>query len=324
MSATRMDPARLGRVAVLGGGWSAEREISLWSGKAVHEALLKAGVDAHFVDLSPQVLLRLGDQGFDRAFNVLHGTGGEDGTVQAILDLIGVPCTGSGVLACALAMDKLRTKQLWGANKLPTPDFFAVGKVDDLPLAAQALGFPFILKPTAEGSSVGISKLASPSAFDAAWHEAAAPDVAGHPTRAVMAERFIDSGPQRHEYSCAVLHGQALPLVRIQPDGDFYDYKAKYLSEQTRYDCPAPLDAELAARCQDWCVKAFESVGAQTWGRVDFMLDRQGNPWLIEVNLVPGMTTHSLVPMAARAAGISFEDLCLRILSATDSEDARS
>lgn len=301
-----------GKVAVLMGGWSAEREVSLWSGKAVHAALLARGVDAHAVDADRETLLGLRRANFDRAFNIMHGTGGEDGTLQAVLDLIGLPCTGSGVLASALAMDKLRTKRLWKAEGLPTPDYFLVKDLAALEPAALALGYPFIVKPSEEGSSVGITKVKHASQSQEAFALAR-----GTTGRVVMAERFIDGGPQKAEYTCAILDGRPLPLVRIEPDGEFYDYHAKYLSERTQYSCPSGLPEALERRIQAIALEAFDLLGARGWGRIDFLLDADQNPWLLEANLVPGMTSHSLVPMAARAAGLSFEDLCWTLLETT-------
>lgn len=306
------DPKAFGRVAVLMGGWSAEREVSLWSGKAVHDALIARGVDAHAVDADRERLFGLKKEGFDRAFNIIHGTGGEDGTLQAVLDLIGLPYTGSGVLASALAMDKLRSKRMWKAEGLPTPDYAFVKSAADLRAAAQSLGYPLIVKPSEEGSSVGITKVKAESELDAAFALSR-----GTTGRVVMAERFISGGPKKAEYTCAILDGRALPTIRIEPDGEFYDYHAKYISNDTKYACPSGLPEALETRARRMCLDAFELLGARGWGRVDFLVDEQQRPWLLEANLVPGMTSHSLVPMAARATGMSFEDLCLAILSTT-------
>ncbi|HUS24038.1 MAG TPA: D-alanine--D-alanine ligase [Candidatus Binatia bacterium] len=302
------DPKAFGRVAVLMGGWSAEREVSLWSGQGVHQALGERGVDAVAVDASKATVLTLGQAGYARAFNVLHGTGGEDGTLQAVLDLQGIPYTGSGVLASALAMDKLRTKRLWKAENLPTPDYLYLRSPDQLDEAAQRLGLPLVIKPSEEGSSVGVTIVRSAAALARAFDEAR-----GTSGRVVMAEAYIAGG----EYTCAVLDGEALPLIRIEPPGEFYDYHAKYISNDTRYHCPAGLPAAQEIELQQVCLRAFELLGARGWGRVDFMLDAQGQPWLIEVNLVPGMTSHSLVPMAARARGMSYPDLCWALLETT-------
>ncbi|HEY0973108.1 MAG TPA: D-alanine--D-alanine ligase [Solimonas sp.] len=313
MSARRVtDPRDFGRVAVLMGGWSAERQVALWSGEGVLAALRARGIDAVGVDATPGRILALKVEGFDRAFNVLHGTGGEDGTVQAALDLQGIPYTGSGVLACALAMDKLRTKRLWKAEGLPTPDWLWLERESDLDEAARRFGFPLIVKPSEEGSSVGVSKVKRAADLPAAYHAAR-----GEQHRVVMAERFIGGGSQGHEFTCAILDGEALPTIRIVPPGEFYDYDAKYLSDDTRYHCPSGLDAALETEIQGICLRAFALLGARGWGRVDFMLDADNRPWLIEANLVPGMTSHSLVPMAAQARGIDYPDLCWRILEGT-------
>ena len=306
------DPEVFGKVAVLMGGWSAEHEVSMWSGQAVHAALRSRGVDAHAVDAQRDTLHGLRKAGFDRAFNVMHGTGGEDGTLQAVLELIDLPYTGSGVLASALAMDKLRSKRMWKAEGLPTPDYFLIRTTDDLRRAATALGYPFIVKPSEEGSSVGITKVKAADELDAALALAR-----GDTPRVVMAERFIDGGEKKAEYTCAILDGEALPTIRIEPDGEFYDYHAKYLSNDTRYLCPSGLPDGLETQARDVCAQAFELLGGRGWGRIDFLLDMQQRLWLLEANLVPGMTSHSLVPMAARAKGMSFEDLCWAILETT-------
>lgn len=306
------DPKAFGKVAVLMGGWSAEREVSLWSGEAVHKALRSRGVDAHAVDAQRETLFGLKQAGFDRAFNIMHGTGGEDGTLQAVLELIGLPYTGSRVLASALAMDKLRSKRMWKAEGLPTPDYFLVRTIEELRSAAASLGYPFIVKPSEEGSSVGITKVKSADQLEAALALAR-----GEANRVVMAERFIDSGATKAEYTCAILDGDALPTIRIEPDGEFYDYHAKYISNDTRYSCPSGLSAALETQARQMCAQAFELLGARGWGRVDFLLDTQQRMWLLEANLVPGMTSHSLVPMGARAVGMTFEDLCWAILETT-------
>ena len=309
MSAARVtDPKAFGRVAVLMGGWGAEREVSLWSGQGVHEALLSRGVDAVPVDLDKMTALRLGEMGFSRAFIMIPGTGGEDGVLQAVLDLQGIPYTGSGVMACALKMDKIRSKLVWRAEGLPTPDHIEVRGEADLRAAAKQFGYPLIVKPSEEGSSVGVSKVKSADQLDAALELAR-----GGTDRAVMAERFIAGA----EFTCAILDGEALPLIHIEPDGEFYDYHAKYISNHTRYHCPAGLEPAHEQRLQAVCLRAFELIGARGWGRVDLMLDAEGNPWLIEANLVPGMTSHSLVPMAAKARGLSYADLCWRLLETT-------
>ena len=290
---TASDPKIFGKVAVLMGGWSAERQVSLWSGEGVTRAL-KA-------------------QGFDRVFNILHGTGGEDGTVQAILDLLGLPYPGSGVGASAIAMDKLATKRIWKAEGLPTPDFRVVDSVAEAEVAAAHFGYPFILKPAADGSSVGVTKVKSAAQIAKAFADAQGE---GQP-RIVMAEQFIDGGADHSEFTCPVLRGVALPVIRIIPDGEFYDYNAKYLSDNTRYLCPAGLSPEHEARIQALCLTAFAVVGCKDWGRVDFLMGADGAPQLLELNTLPGMTSHSLVPMAAKARGMSYAELCWSLLEAT-------
>ncbi|MEW6166973.1 MAG: D-alanine--D-alanine ligase [Pseudomonadota bacterium] len=305
------NPQAFGRVGVLMGGWSSERQVSLWSGQGVADALRSRGVDVVAIDVTRANVLQLAAQGIDRAFNVLHGTGGEDGTVQAVLELQGIAYTGSGVLASALAMDKLLTKRLWKADGLPTPDWRVLRDDDDALAAGKALGYPYFVKPAAEGSSVGIVKVKHAMSAVSAFRKAVGEYEGAR--RVVIAERFIGGG----EYTCAILDGAALPLVRIEPQGEFYDYDAKYLSDATRYHCPCGLDAASEARIQALCIQAFELLGARGWGRVDVLLDEAGAPWLLEANLVPGMTSHSLVPMAARAAGMNYAALCWAILETT-------
>ncbi len=306
------DPRDFGRVAVLAGGWSSERQVALWSGEGIHAALKARGIDASLIDATPEGILSLGQQGFDRAFNILHGTGGEDGTVQAALELQRIPYTGSGVLASALAMDKLRSKRLWKAEGLPTPDWLWIEREADLSEAARRFGYPLIIKPSEEGSSVGVSKVKAADQLQAAWLLAR-----GERKRAAMAERFIGGCAQGHEFTCAILNGSALPTIRIEPDGEFYDYHAKYLSDRTRFHCPSGLEPGFEQQAQALCLRAFELLGGRGWGRIDFMLDSDGRPWLIEANLVPGMTSHSLVPMAAKARGIDYAELCWAILEET-------
>lgn len=317
------NPADFGRVAVLMGGWSSEREVSLWSGNKVLEALRARGVDAHAVDTDRRNVLTLRDAGYDRAFNLLHGTGGEDGTVQAVLELQGIAYPGCGVLASALAMDKLRSKRIWKAEGLPTPDYRLLPDVSAARAAAEAFGYPFIIKPTADGSSVGISKVKHADEIDSAVQSARGLTVSrlsSPVSRSAMAEVFVTGS----EYTCAILDGAALPLIRIEPNGEFYDYNAKYLSDNTRYICPAALDPAHELRLQKLCVDAFDLLDGCGWARVDFMLDSGGEPWLIEVNTLPGMTSHSLVPMAAHAVGMSFEDLCWAVLETSFERDAVS
>lgn len=296
--------AEYGKVAVLYGGWSAEREVSLDSGTAVLAALQAQDVDAVGVDATPQRLLGLAAEGFDRAFIILHGRGGEDGVAQAILQAQGLPFTGSGLAASALGMDKSHTKSVWRDAGLPTPASKTLYSQQDCEGLAGELGLPLFIKPAHEGSSVGMSKVTAADELVSAFEKAAGHDPA------VLAEQFID-GP---EYTVAILDGQVLPIIRIQAASDFYDYQAKYKSDQTLYHCPCGLtDAQEQAFGQV-ALRAFNAVGVTGWGRVDFMLDTQGRQWLLEVNTVPGMTSHSLVPMAAKQAGMDFDQLVLRIL----------
>jgi D-alanine-D-alanine ligase len=299
-----VNPSEFGRVAVLMGGTSAEREVSLNSGNAVLTALKRKGVDAHGIDVGDDVLSQLRAGAFARAFIVLHGRIGEDGTIQGALELMGIPYTGSGVLGSALGMDKLRCKLIWSASGIPVADFVVLTPDMDLDGVVQRLGLPIFVKPAREGSSIGISKASSRAELEQAWTLAAKYD------SVVLAERFVDGA----EITCGILGERALPLIRIETTTEFYDYEAKYTRDDTTYRCPSGLDAALEYRLQDIARRAFDVIGCRGWGRVDFMLDRDGNPYVLEVNTVPGMTDHSLVPKAARHAGISFEDLCLRIL----------
>ena len=293
-----------GKVAVLMGGKSAEREVSLNSGGMVLKALRSRGVDAHAFDPAERNLEDLLKQKFARAFIALHGRFGEDGTVQGVLEWLGIPYTGSGILASALAMDKLRTKLLWHAEGLPTPPYEVLRKESELKAVAKRLGTPLFVKPAAEGSSVGMSKVRSAAALDEAYALAVNYDPV------VIAERFID-GP---ELTAAILGDEVLPLIRIETPREFYDYEAKYIANDTRYHVPCGLPDKKEAQLRQLCLRAFRALGCRGWGRVDLMLDKRGRPYLLEVNTAPGMTDHSLVPMAARATGLSYEDLCLRIL----------
>jgi len=293
-----------GKVAVLLGGKSAERPVSLKSGGMVLAALRSRGIDAHAFDPSTQGLDALLAQKFDRVFIVLHGRFGEDGTVQGILEWLGIPYTGSGVLASALAMDKLRAKQLWQARGLPTPPYELLSASTDLAAVARRLGVPIMVKPANEGSSIGMSKVRAAAGLDEAYALAVNYD------RVVIAERFIEGV----ELTGAILGEEALPLIRLETPRDFYDYDAKYVANDTRYILPCGLDEATERTLRQLCLDAFHALGCRGWGRVDLMLDRAANPYLLEVNTAPGMTDHSLVPMAARAVGLSYEDLCVRIL----------
>ena len=300
------DPKAFGRVAVLMGGRSAEREVSLKSGRAVHGALLQRGVDAHSVDAGESVLQQLG-RDFDRVFIALHGRGGEDGVIQGALETLGLPYTGSGVLGSALGMDKLRSKWLWQSLGLAVPEFVVIDdgiKSDEL---IAKLGLPLMIKPSREGSSLGMSKVTEAAQLPAALTAARQLD------DCVIAERFIQGG----EYTCAILGREALPMIRIETPRAFYDYQAKYFADDTRYVCPCGLGHAQETEFQRLALKAFDALDCRGWGRVDFMVDDTGRPWLIEVNTVPGLTDHSLVPMAARQAGLSFDELVWRILEET-------
>jgi D-alanine-D-alanine ligase len=293
-----------GKVAVLLGGKSAEREVSLKSGGMVLKALRSRGVDAHPFDPAERGLDALIDEKFDRVFIALHGRFGEDGTVQGILEWLGIPYTGSGVLASALAMDKLRTKRIWGAEKLPTPKYEQLGEQTNFRIAARRLGVPLMVKPASEGSSIGMSKVRAAGKLEEAWRLAAKYD------RIVIAEEFIEG----MELTGAILGERALPLIKLETPRDFYDYEAKYLANDTRYIVPCGLPQKKEEELKELCLAAFRALGCRGWGRVDLMLSKRGRPYLLEVNTSPGMTDHSLVPMAARAVGMSYEDLCLAIL----------
>jgi D-alanine-D-alanine ligase len=294
-----------GKVAVMLGGESAERPVSLKSGAAVLAALKRAGVDAHAFDPAEKPLAALKDEKFDRVFIALHGRGGEDGCLQGALELMKLPYTGSGVLASALGMDKWRSKLAWRAAGIPVPEFVVVDAASDFAAIERQLGLPLFVKPACEGSSIGITKVKQAGGLRAASALAAKYD------KLVLAERFVDAG----EYTVGILAGQALPVIRIVPATEFYDYEAKYDRDDTQYRIPSGLTAEQESAMQALALRAFDILGGRGWGRVDIMLDHDGNPWCLEVNSAPGMTDHSLVPMAARAAGIGFEDLVVRILA---------
>ena len=300
-----------GKVAVLYGGTSSEREVSLASGAAVHEALVTSGVDAHLLDTRDhQALFNLKAQGYARAFIVLHGRGGEDGQVQAILDWQGIPYTGSGVLACALAMDKVLTKRVWQASGLPVqPDVVidVATTYDELVLTLGAR--QFAIKPALEGSSVGVSRVTSQAELVAAYQKA------GGIREKVMAEPWVAG----RELTYPVVGGRVLSGIEVTASAAhlFYDYDAKYLAEDTRYLCPPPIDAALDGKIRELTRRAFDVIGAKGWARVDFILDGDNRPWLLEINMVPGMTSHSLVPLAARTDGMDFVALVLEILAQT-------
>ena len=295
----------LGKVAVLMGGRSSEREISLMSGGGVLKALRAKGVDAHAFDPSERDLAELRSDGFARCFIALHGRGGEDGTLQGALEVLGIPYTGSGVLGSSIAMDKWRTKMIWIANGLPTPRYQMLSGGEDWDAVAKDLGLPLIVKPANEGSTLGLTKVTDPAQLPAAYELAAKKfhDMA-------LAEQFID-GP---EYTASILGDASLPLIRIEAPQGNYDYQNKYFTDDTKYHCPSGLPAAQEQALQALALRAFGLIGCAGWGRVDLMLDAAGNPYLLEVNTSPGMTGHSLVPMAARQVGVGYEDLCVRIL----------
>lgn len=299
-------PNAFGKVAVMFGGCSAEREVSLRSGAAVLNALQAAGVDAFAFDPKQQSLAALAETGAQRVFIVLHGRGGEDGTMQGALQQVGLPYTGSGVLGSALAMDKIRCKWLFQAQQLPTAPFAVVHSNDtDFAGLLASLGGKVMVKPANEGSSIGMSAASTVEELQLAITEALKYD------SEILVERWIKG----REFTVAILNGQVLPIVEMRTPRSFYDYEAKYQANSTEYLCPAPLDEALTAAMQDSALKAFNAVGAAGWGRVDIMLDEQGQHYLLEVNTVPGMTEKSLVPMAAKAAGLSFQQLVLAILT---------
>lgn len=303
-----MNVRDFGKVAVLFGGRSAEREVSLNSGSRVLAALRRQGVDAHAFDPAERQLDDLA--GFARAFIALHGRYGEDGTIQGALELMGIPYTGSGVMASALGMDKWRTKLLWQAAGLPVPPYLMLDDATDLAAVEAALGLPLFVKPACEGSSIGITKVKRPGELAAARAEAARHD------SLVIAERAILGG----EYTVAILGNEALPIIKIEPSNEFYDYEAKYLRDDTAYRCPCGLTETRESELRQQALDAFRVLGGRGWGRVDFLLDRAataggGAAYFLEVNTSPGMTDHSLVPMAARAAGMSYDDLVVRILA---------
>lgn len=304
--AAAIDPAAFGRVAVLMGGSSSEREVSLDSGRNVLAALRARGVDAHAVDGLPALLGALARGEFARVFNILHGGVGENGVLQGALEALGVPCTGPGVLGAALTMDKIRTKQVWMAEGLPTARFVRVAPGGDLAAAVATLGLPVFVKPSTEGSSVGVFRITT--AADLAPAIAFAANHRGE----LLAEQMITGG----EFTVGILGDAALPSVRIVPAGEWYDYHAKYIADDTQYRCPG-LEGDDEAAIRALALAGFRAAGCHGWGRVDIMRDVDGRFLLLEVNTAPGMTSHSLVPKAAGATGMSFDDLCLAILAQT-------
>ena len=295
---------QFGKVAVLLGGKSAEREVSLMSGAAVLEALRSRGIDAHGFDPAQRPLEDLLREGFARAFIALHGRYGEDGTVQGALELLNIPYTGSGVMASALAMDKWRTKLVWQAVGIPTPRFEMLTAASDFAAVVAKLGLPIIVKPSREGSTIGLTKVTQGDQLEAAFHLAVKHDAM------VLAEQFMPGS----ELTASILGDTALPLIRIAAANGLYDYHAKYFADDTQYFCPSGLPQAQERVLQTLALRAFQIVGCSGWGRVDIMLDQNGAPHLLEVNTSPGMTSHSLVPMAAKVHGLAFPDLVIRIL----------
>ncbi|MGE5466245.1 MAG: D-alanine--D-alanine ligase [Ignavibacteria bacterium] len=294
----------LGKTAVMFGGDSAERPVSLKSGAAVLAALQRAGVEAHAFDPAQRPLTDLRAEGFERAFIALHGRGGEDGTLQGALDLMKLPYTGSGVLASALAMDKWRSKLVWQAAGLPVPEYELLTADSDFAAVEARLGLPLFVKPANEGSSIGVTKVKAAGGLRAAYDEAAKHD------KLVIAERFMAGG----EFTVGIIGERALPAIRIVPAAEFYDYDAKYLRDDTEYRIPSGLSEAAEAAMQEMALKAFTVLGCRGWARIDVMLDAAGKQYVLEANTAPGMTDHSLVPMAARAAGVSFEQLVVDVL----------
>jgi len=298
------EKAQFGKVAVLMGGWAAEREVSLNSGEAVLAGLLEKGVDAHRLDVGRDVLDELQKGKFDRVFNILHGRGGEDGILQGALDVLQMPYTGCGVMASAITMDKLMTKRLWTGAGLPTPAFEILTPESNFEKVVEKLGLPVMVKPAQEGSSIGMSKVSEAQQLKPAFEKAAKYD------QVVFAEQWVVG----NEYTVAILGDEVLPPIRLETNAEFYDYDAKYVSNDTQYHCPCGLDKDSLETLQTLAKTAFDVIGGKGWGRVDLMQDNMGTFWLIEVNTVPGMTDHSLVPMAAKHHGLNFADLTVEIL----------
>jgi D-alanine-D-alanine ligase len=305
--------ADFGRVAVMLGGFSSEREVSLDTGSAVLAALQNRGVDAHPWDPAEQSIAGFAAAGFDRVWIALHGPGGEDGALQGLLQWLEIPYTGSGVMASAIAMDKVRSKHLFRAAGIPTPDYAVIATREEAAVAAENLGFPLIIKPSGQGSSVGMSKIFERGELNAAVDEALRyGDTA-----------LLETCITGDEFTVAILQGEALPTIRIETPRVFYDYRAKYQSDRTEYICPGTDDAADEARYSELALAAFAELGCSGWGRVDFMTGGDGQPLVLEINTVPGMTSHSLVPMAARQSGIDFDELCWRILeTSVDAEQS--
>jgi D-alanine-D-alanine ligase len=301
-----LDAKQFGKVAVLMGGVSSEREVSLMSGAGVLSALLSQGVDAHQFDPSEKPLSALHDEGFERAFLILHGGYGEDGTIQGALEFMQIPYTGCGVMASAIGMDKWRTKLMWDAAGLPIPEYVLLNASSDFSAVAQQLDLPLYVKPANGGSSVGVTRCTTVADIAQAYELAAKYDPL------VLAERAISAG----EYSCAVLDGKALATVKIEPATEFYDFEAKYIRDDTVYHCPG-LPVQLESEAKALCEQAYRVLGATGWARIDFLMNEKKEIFLLEPNTAPGMTTHSLFPMCAREAGLSYESLVMKILATT-------
>lgn len=301
------NPEQFGRVAVLMGGSAAERAISLRSGTAVYAALKNSGVDVVAIDIADNIITALADNKIDRVFNTIHGRGGEDGVLQAVLDVLGIPYTGSGVLASALTMDKLRTKLCWRGYGLSTPAWHLLKDATDIEACIAHLGFPVMVKPAREGSSIGMSKA----------HNRAQLHTALQTALAYQCDVYAEAWVTGKEYTVGIVADRALPVIGVETPREFYDYEAKYNATSTQYHCPCGLDADTEQQLQQLALTACQVVAVQGWARVDVFIDEAGQTQLIEVNTVPGMTDHSLVPMAAKQAGISFEELVWRILASS-------
>ena len=317
LPAPTIDVKSLGKVAVLFGGTSAERDVSIMSGSGVLKALQSQGVDAHAFDPAERPLQDLKLEGFDRCFIALHGRGGEDGTVQGALELLGIPYTGSGVMASSIAMDKIMTKRIWRFEGLPTPDWRMVSSSEECSQALAILGAPMIVKPSREGSSIGLTKVTDPAQCAAAYAAAAQHDPE------VLCEQFIEG----EETTCPVLfvqgQAQALPVIRIVAPGGNYDYQNKYFTDDVKYLCPSQLGADEEVEIRHQVLRAFKTLGCRGWARADVMIRRSDRqPFLLEINTSPGMTSHSLVPMSAQAAGLSYEQLCVTLLASATLDSA--
>jgi len=305
MRVAEYNPTDFGKVAVLMGGQSAEREISLESGKAVHAALCKTGIDAHAIDFNKNEFHQLMNNDFDRVFIILHGRGGEDGTIQGALESIGIPYTGSNVLGSAIAMDKIRSKAIWRDAGLPTPDVVELNEASDWGGVVGKLKLPIMVKPVSEGSSIGASKVIQADKLSSSWK------LANQFDERVMAESWIEGD----EYTIPIVGDTVFPMIKLETKRDFYDYQAKYEDDDTKYICPCGLDEKTERSLGELALQACQTLGVSGWSRVDLMIDKAKKVWLIEVNTVPGMTSHSLVPMGAKQTGLSFEQLVVQILA---------